>query len=369
MIKPRKNNNHETIKKIGIFSWSLIGLIIILAGIFYVLSLMKTAIIPGLIAIFIAYMLVPLVKLLRKKINKIWAVTITYVIFIGVVFVLFFFIIPVVYEEFRSVIIKLPFYIHRFSIFINNSIQRNTFLKNIENITGIRFLPSNSNEVTQFLIDKLNLGDFNIFKGATSLTRVIFNIVINFIIGPLLGFYILKDSEKFLTNLIRAIPDKSKHSAITVISRINNVFENYIRGQVIDAAIIAVLVTVGMIALKIEFSMLLGVTTFVFSLIPIIGPIIPIVPATISALLASPVKALIVIIIFIGIHLINYFFISPHIIKNRTGVHPALMLFSLIAGGSLFGWLGIFLAIPLVAVVQEIARYYLIDRKTNYLIR
>ncbi|MCE5329804.1 AI-2E family transporter [bacterium] len=366
MIRARKSNNLESIKNAGIFSWSLIGLIIISAGIFYVLSLMKTAIIPGIIGIFIAYMLVPVVKLLRKKLRKVWAVTITYIIFIAIIFVLFFFIVPMVYEEFQSIIIKLPFYIHRFSIFMNNSIQNNTFLKNIENIIGIKFIPGNSNEVTQFLINNLNLDEFDVFKGATSLTKGVFNIVVNFIIGPILGFYILKDSDKIIMNFLKAIPDRSRHSMVTVINRINNVFENYIRGQLIDAAVIAVLTTIGMMVLKIEFSMLIGVMTFVFSLIPVIGPIIPIIPAAILALLASPIKALIVIIIFIGIHLINYFFISPHIMKNRTGVHPGLVLFSLIAGGSLFGWLGIFFAIPVVAVIQEIFRYYLIDKKSNY---
>ncbi|MCL6087902.1 MAG: AI-2E family transporter [Actinobacteria bacterium] len=362
MIRKGKNNNLETLKNIGIFSWSFIGLIIIVAGIFYVLSLMKIAIIPGIIGIFIAYMLVPVVKLLRKKIKKIWAVIITYIIFLLLVFVLFFFIVPLVFEEFRSVVIKLPIYIHRFSIFLNNLIQNNAFLKNIETITGTKILPENSFEVTQFLISKLNLSDFNIFRGATSLTISIFNIILNFIIGPLLGFYILKDSDKFILTFLKIIPRRGKYTAITIINRINNVFENYIRGQLIDAFIIAILITIGMMLLKIEFSMLIGVMTFVFSLIPVIGPIIPIIPAAIFALLTSPVKALIVIIIFIGVHLINYFFISPHIMKSRTGVHPGLVLFSLIAGGALFGWLGIFLAIPVVAIIQEVFKYYLIDK-------
>lgn len=365
MLRIRKSNNIEPIKNIGIFSWSFIGLIIIVAGIFYVLSLMKVAIIPGIIGIFIAYMLIPVVKLLRKRIKKIWAVTITYIIFLAIIFILFFFIIPLVFEEFRSVIIKLPFYVNRFSIFINNSIKDNAFLKNIEALSGTKFLPNNSFEVTQLLINKLNLSGFNIFKGATSLTKGIFNIILNFIIGPLLGFYILKDSEKFIVTFLKVIPNRGKHATVIIINRINNVFENYIRGQLIDAAIIAVLVTIGMMILKVEFATLIGVMTFVFSLIPVIGPIIPIIPAALSAFLTSPVKALIVIIIFIGVHLINYFFISPYIMKSRTGVHPGLILFSLIAGGTLFGWLGIFLAVPVVAVVQEIIKYYLIDKQNN----
>jgi len=364
MFKVKKSSRTETIKNIGIFSWSLIGLIIILSGIFYVLSLMKVAIIPGIIAIFIAYMLIPVVNLLRKKMKKILAVAITYIIFIAIIFLLFFFIIPLVFEEFRSVIINLPFYIHKFSIFINSFINNNPFFKNLESITGTKFLPNSSLEVTKFFVNNFNFESFNIFKGATSLTKVIFNVVLNFIIGPLLGFYILKDSENFIVTFLKAIPARGKYTTVIIINRISNVFENYIRAQLIDAAIIAVLVTIGMMALKVEFSMLIGVLTFFFSLIPVIGPIIPIIPAAIFALLTSPLKALLVIIIFIGVYLVNHFFISPHIIKNRTRIHPGLVLFSLIAGGALFGWLGIFFAVPVVAVVQEIIKYYLIDKKT-----
>jgi predicted PurR-regulated permease PerM len=114
MIKTKKSTRTDTVRNIGIFSWSLIGFIIILAGIFYVLSLIKAAIIPGLIGIFIAYMLIPLVHIFRKKMKKIWAVSLTYIIFLTIIFVMFFFLVPMVFEEFRSVIAKLPFYINRF---------------------------------------------------------------------------------------------------------------------------------------------------------------------------------------------------------------------------------------------------------------
>ena len=365
MIRHKKSGGRETVRNIGIFSWSLIGLIIILYGIFYVLSLIKVAIIPGIIGVFIAYMLAPLVMLFRKKMKKIWAVTITYVIFIAIFFVLFFFIVPLVFEEFRSFIVNLPFYISKFSILINSLINENTFLQNLESISEIKFIPNSSLEVTKFFINNFNFESFNIFQGATSLTKLVFNIILNFIIGPVLGFYILKDSENFIMTFLKAVPSRGKRATAVIINRINNVFENYIRGQLIDAAIIALLATIGMMILKVEFSMLIGVMTFFFSLIPAIGPIIPIIPAVISALLTSPLKAVLVIVIFIGIYIINHFFISPHIIRNRIAVHPGLILFSLIAGGALFGWLGIFLAVPVVAVIQEILRYYMIDKKIS----
>ncbi len=362
-VKKPSKSTVQPIKRIGIFSWSLIGLIIIVIGILYVLSLIRIAIIPAVIGIFIAYMLLPLVKLLRYKLRKIWAVTIAYVIFLIIIFVLFFFIIPKVTEEFRTFITKLPSIIDVVSNFIQNFLKNSILLRNIENIADLSFIPQSSSEVAKFLADTLNLENFNIFSGAASVTVTLFNVILNFIIGPILGFYILKDSDKFIVNFVKIIPNKLRLQSITLIRRISNVFENYLRGQFFDAAIVAIIITVSMIVLRVDFASLIGVATFVFSLIPIIGLIIPIIPAAILALLSSPLKALIVTIIFIGVYIINYFLIVPRVMKDRTMVHPGIVLLSIIAGWALFGWLGVFLAIPFVAVIQEIIKYYLVKGK------
>ena len=79
------SGNSSLIKKAGIFSWSLIGLLIIVALFFYILFLIKTAILPLLIGIIIAYMLIPVVNLLRRRMRKIFAVIITYLLFLSII--------------------------------------------------------------------------------------------------------------------------------------------------------------------------------------------------------------------------------------------------------------------------------------------
>ncbi|HHT79450.1 MAG TPA: AI-2E family transporter [Actinobacteria bacterium] len=364
MRKLKKTGSIQTMGNIGIFSWSLIGLVIIIVGIFYVLSLVKIAIIPAIIGVFIAYMLLPLVKLLRKKLRKIVAVSITYVVFLIIVFVIFFFIIPLIIDEFKSFIVKLPIYIYRFSLFVSSNLKNNILLKSIEEMTDLSFLPGNPLEVTKYFIENINISEINIFKGAASFTVTIINIVINFIIGPILGFYILKDSDKFVANIVKAIPEKTKLQSISLINRVNNVFEKFIRRQFLNAAILAIILTISLSILKIEFASLIGVMIFVFCLIPVFGLIFPAIPAIILALLISPMKALIVFIIFVGIYIINYFFILPFIMKDRTEVHSGIIILSIIAGGALFGWLGVFIAVPAVAILQEILKFYLVE-KTN----
>jgi len=90
------SGDNKNLKNLGIFSWSIIGFLLIVALFFYIIYQIRIAIIPLIIAIAIAYLLTPMVELLQKKMRKIFAVAITYIVFLGIIFTVFFFIIPVI---------------------------------------------------------------------------------------------------------------------------------------------------------------------------------------------------------------------------------------------------------------------------------
>lgn len=326
---------------------------------------MKAAIIPLLIGIIIAYMLIPLVKLLRKKMRKIFAVSLTYIIFLSIIFVLLFFIIPLVIEQFKIFIEKIPFYLEGITKFLNNFLKNNLILKNLGNITGFNFVPANSQEITKYILNNFNLNNINIFQSATTVTKTAFNIFLNFIIGPVLGFYILKDTDIIIKTFIKIIPHNYKYQAVNVISKINNVFGKYVRGQLIISLIVGSLCTIVLLILRVDFAVLLGFIAGLFNLIPFLGPIIGAIPAALTALFISPIKALLVILLFIAVQQIDNYFISPNIMKHQVGVHPGVIIFSLIAGGAIFGWLGLLLAVPAIAIIQELLRYYLIEKRQD----
>ena len=132
--KPIKN--YDAVKNIGIFCWSIIGLLILVALFFYIIYLVKIAIIPLIIAVGIAYLLTPLVVLLQKKMKKVFAVTITYVIFTSIIFTIFFFMVPVVAEQFRVFIGKLPIYISNLTNIINDFLKKS--IMNIKITTTVK---------------------------------------------------------------------------------------------------------------------------------------------------------------------------------------------------------------------------------------
>jgi len=356
------SNGTKTIKNIGIFSWSVIGFLIIISLIFYIIYLIRFAIIPLILAIAIAYLLTPVVALLQKKMRRIFAVTITYFVFIGIIFTTFFFIIPIIIDQFQTFIDKLPLYIQNLTKVLNNFLQNSIIIKNVENIIGKGIIPKDASGITQYFISRLNLEEIDIFQRATTLGRSAINIILYLIVGPLLGVYILNYTDKIKTTFMRIIPGKFKNNTVIILDRINKVAGGYVRGQVLISIIVGILCTIVLLALKVDFAVLLGFTAGLLNMIPLLGPIIGAIPAALTALFISPLKALLVILLFVAIQQIDNYVISPNILKYQVGVHPGITIFSLMAGGALFGIWGLVIAVPTVAILQEILRYYFLEK-------
>lgn len=358
----KPSNGIKTIKNIGIFSWSVIGFLLIVTLFFYIIYLIKIAIIPLILAIAIAYLLTPIVILLQKKMRRVFAVTITYIIFIGIIFTIFFFIIPIIIDQFRTFIDKFPVYVENLTKIINDFLQNSVLIKNTENLIGKEIIPKDVSSITKYLISRINLEEIDIFQRATTVGMLVFNTVLYLIVGPLLGIYILNYTDKIKTTFIKIIPKRFKNQTTIILERINKVAGRYVRGQILVSLIVGILCTIVLLVLKVDFAILLGSIAGLLNMIPLLGPIIGAIPAALTALFISPLKALLVILLFIAVQQIDNYIISPNIMKYQVGVHPGIIIFSLMAGGALFGIWGLLIAVPTVAILQEILRYYLLEK-------
>jgi predicted PurR-regulated permease PerM len=358
----KPSNGIKTIKNIGIFSWSVIGFLLIVTLFFYIIYLIKIAIIPLILAIAIAYLLTPIVILLQKKMRRVFAVTITYIIFIGIIFTIFFFIIPIIIDQFRTFIDKFPVYMENLTKIINDFLQNSVLIKNTENLIGKEIIPKDVSSITKYLISRINLEEIDIFQRATTVGMLVFNTVLYLIVGPLLGIYILNYTDKIKTTFIKIIPKRFKNQTTIILERINKVAGRYVRGQILVSLIVGILCTIVLLVLKVDFAILLGSIAGLLNMIPLLGPIIGAIPAALTALFISPLKALLVILLFIAVQQIDNYIISPNIMKYQVGVHPGIIIFSLMAGGALFGIWGLLIAVPTVAILQEILRYYLLEK-------
>ncbi len=358
-----QEKNRQTIIKMGIVCWTTIGLLAIVGLIFYFLFLIRLAVIPLIIAAAIAYLLSPLVVFLQKKIPKIIAIIIAYILFLGIIFVLFFFLMPLIVDQFEVFIENLPDYIENLILVVNQFLTESLMAQNIEQYIGTEFMPQDADAITDSLINMIDINGLNILQQVTAFARNVINWIITLVIGPILGFYVLKDAHKFRNVFVKVIPARLKPHAEAIMDRINTVAGRYIRGQLFASFLVGVMCTIALLILRVDFAILLGFIAGALNMMPFLGPILGAIPASLTALFVSPLRALLVVAVFIAIQQIDSYFIFPLIMKHQIKLHPGIIIFSLIAGGAIFGFLGLLLAVPTVAIIQAILKYYLIERK------
>lgn len=192
-------------------------------------------------------------------------------------------------------------------------------------------------------------------------------IIVDLFIAIVIGFYFLKD-KKIILNKVNEfanilIPKKINAIVKTIIENIDAVFSGYIRGQLTDAMIMAVLISISLSIIKIDFSILIGIISGFSNVIPYIGAFVGLALAVMVGLLnGNIVKALTALIVMLVLQQIDSIFISPRVLGTQVDLHPVLVILALSVGGSMFGLWGMILAVPVTAILK-IFLYRYIERK------
>jgi predicted PurR-regulated permease PerM len=199
-----------------------------------------------------------------------------------------------------------------------------------------------------------------VLTGATSLIGLLFG----YLILPVWVAYLLKDRVVLTAVFDRAIPRSWRFDVWAVIRTAERVFGQWVRGQIILGVSVAVLTFVGLlIASELidpifgRYALLLSVIAGVLELVPIIGPIIAAIPAVLLAATAGPGVMVAALVLYTLIQQVENNFLVPKIQGDAVELHPAVVMFAIIVGGSLAGLLGAILALPVTAAVRDVVRY------------
>ena len=184
----------------------------------------------------------------------------------------------------------------------------------------------------------------------------------------MVAIYLLMSKETFIgqgKKVVYAVFPSKIGNYITRTLRVSNeIFGGFISGKILDSAIIGVLCYVGLLALKMPYSMLVAVIVGVTNVIPFFGPYIGAVPSFVLIALAEPVKGLYFLVFILVLQQLDGNFIGPKILGDSTGLSPFWVVFAILVGGGLFGFMGMLLGVPTFAVI-----YYLIRELVAYILR
>ena len=181
-------------------------------------------------------------------------------------------------------------------------------------------------------------------------------LLIELIFVPLVAFYFLTDASRIREQALFFVPKRHRHAVLQYSSEMDRILRRYMHSQVILCAVAWVVVTIALLLMGIPGALLLGIIAGVARAIPVIGPFVGGVPV-LAAVLFNPQWAGAfwwVLIAFTALHFFESKFLMPRILGDKLGVHPVMVIISLLVGYEMLGLLGMFLAPPAVAMIRFI---------------
>ncbi|MDD2443065.1 MAG: AI-2E family transporter [Desulfotomaculaceae bacterium] len=334
------------------------SLIIVIIAIFsiYLLYLARSLFFSFALAVLISYLLNPLVNAITKKgMSRVWGILFAYLALFFITAAIFMYGIPRIVSQLNTISETVPYYTAQVQE-ITRSIQ--------SRYTGLG-IPLG---VRQVIDERIQWVEEIILKVVSdSLAAIVGTLgyIFKILLAPVLSFYILKDIDLIKKRAISAIPQNWREEAVELFREIDKVLGSFVRGYLLIAAIVGGMTAAAMAALGVEFALMLGIFAGLAEIIPYFGPIIGAVPAVGLAILKSKWLAVKVAIAFLVIHQVEGNIISPKILGDKVGLHPLVVIFSLLAGGELYGLPGMLLAVPVAAMLKVIVRFALQKAKVR----
>lgn len=188
-----------------------------------------------------------------------------------------------------------------------------------------------------------------------------------FLLVPILAFFFLKDVHQFRLLVLRMFPaGRWRARAELVMADLNTTLAAYTRAQLISCVIIALLCTVGFYVIGLKYALLLGILAGIFEFVPLLGPAtIGIIVTLTAAAGDNPWRAGYVVVFLVTLRLAQDYFIYPRIVRDGIHLHPLAIILAVLAGEQAAGIPGVFISIPIVAVVTVIYRHVMEHRSSN----
>ncbi len=204
--------------------------------------------------------------------------------------------------------------------------------------------------------DALSGGGASFEEQLRSLRRIggqVVHVLLILVLGPIIAFYLLVDVPHLSRVFHSLVPDGARTEVEAVAHRLSHAIGGFFRGQLFVAVIVGILCSIGLAAIGLKFWFLIGMIAGLFNVVPLIGPWVGGIPGvTIALTTGSPAQALGVVLVMVAVQQIDNHFITPQVMQRTVQLHPAAVILALVAGGSIAGFFGLLLAVPIAAALK-----------------
>jgi predicted PurR-regulated permease PerM len=331
--------------------------IYLLVGLLNFFAAIRTTGLLAIGALFLAYLVYPLVRRLNVYLPVIWSIIVVYAFIALIAAFAVTLVAPQIGRDLNSFGHALPGLMSQFQMELIN--PQNSFIARIplDDRLYLANLPSQFDTLTkQYGLDTLQKG-LPVLLSAASLGAA-------FVIIPILAAYMLIDASNVRRQILGLFPAKRRAKVHVIIDELDGVIGGFIRGQLIDGAIIGVMIFVMLTATHVPYALLIGIAAGILNFIPYAGAVIGFVPSVILALAYNgPGNALLVALLFAVIQQVDGNFVAPKVLKDNVGLSPLYIILAILVGSEIFGLAGTFLAVP-VAAMLRVLREQLLPQPT-----
>ncbi len=292
-------------------------------------------------------------KFIKKRARWL-GIFVVYVIALVFIIVVVKFIVPTVYNSLMELASSLPDYYNSATEAIK-ALPEDSIVNKL-NLTSVIENLGKINIAEFFSLEKL--GEY--VKGIIGFTGVIFDIFVTIVVS----IYILAERKQiveFAKKLCGAIFNTKAYKLIGKYFRESNaIFFRFISSQLLDAIVVGILTSIAMSILNVKYALLLGFMIGLFNLIPYLGAIVAVVISAIITIFTGGItQAIWMVVVVTILQQIDSNIINPKILGNSLKISPILIIFSVTVIGSYFGIIGMFLAVPFIAIIKLLLQDYI----------
>ncbi|HEY0379637.1 MAG TPA: AI-2E family transporter [Pyrinomonadaceae bacterium] len=354
----------------------VITIILLVAAFIWVLYKLEGVLLLVVLSVFFSYLVAPLVELVRRPfkvrgrervVPRAAAIGIVYLLIFGSIGLGIYLLAPRLGAQITQFAAKAPDYIER--------VQERG--KGLEGFCQRNNIPPQAcetiNNTMKGAVERASKYAKEQLPGVVGVSIVeILGWIPWLILVPILSFFFLNDVESFRRSALQMFPrGRWRWRADEFFQDVNSTLAAYIRAQLTACLLIGTICTLGFIALGVPFSLVLGVTAGFFEFIPLVGPLVVAVVATLVASFSPDTSTYsgLWVLLFLGtLRIIHDYTIYPRLVGQGVHLHPVAVVLAILAGNELAGVAGIFLSIPLIAVATVSYRHWLEHRGSEGLV-
>ncbi len=319
------------------------------------LFLIRSILLPFVLGIFTAYFLDPAADKIEKLglSRGLSTVVITLLFFIAVGFgsVL---VVPVIASQLSDLILAIPGYIVEFEQRYSAELEKIPGGLPLVDMEGIKSAATNISGVMFKLV-----GDF--LTGVLQSGMAVVNLLSMILITPIVAFYLLRDWDKVMQRLDTYLPRRHAQTIREQLAIIDDTLAGFVRGQINVCLILGTFYAVGLSLAGLKFGILIGLATGMLVIFPYVGLMVGMGTGLGVAFFQfdTTEPMLMVLGVFVFGQMMEGYFFTPKLVGEKVGLHPVWIIFGMLAGATLFGFVGILLAVPATAIIGVLIRFAL----------